>query len=159
MSTHLSRYCQKRRVELDMKISDLARKFYKNVSKGIRRITNFEKTGEIHPDLLGKISSSLNIDEITLNELREKDQEEARKAHEEWLNTPITPCMLRCLKYACESIPIPDYIENLKQAKNYTSAYAKKHHERVALVWTRKIKVCYGVNGEIENHLNLKVIY
>jgi len=52
MGSALGSYFRKVRLEKGLRIVELARQSYRNVTKGCRRIGTFEKTGRITPDLL-----------------------------------------------------------------------------------------------------------
>ena len=48
---------------------------YQNVSKGNRRIDNFEKFGQVHDELLAKLAAALEIDDHTVARLIEEDRQ------------------------------------------------------------------------------------
>lgn len=70
MKSHLGDYFRKVRLANGRSLGQLARKVgYRNVNKGCRRITTFETTGTIHPDLLTKVAAILEIDNEVIEQL------------------------------------------------------------------------------------------
>ena len=125
--THMAQYFQKRRLEMHLSLTQLARMVgYANVSKGYRKIDAFERTGACHPILFAKLTAALGIDERTRNRLEYED-------YKEWLATPAnppTPYLLRSPIRGC--IGLPEEVTTVEEMEQYAADYARRHrHERV----------------------------
>jgi hypothetical protein len=94
MSTNLSRFFRQARINRKLKISDVARMCgYHNLSKGSRKIHQFEESGYIHPDLFDKLEVVLDIDPDTSDQLIDQDGREAVKELLGYISTSIKPHM------------------------------------------------------------------
>ena len=97
--THMSEHFQKRRVEMHLSLTQLAKIVgYTNVSKGYRKIDDFERTGRCHPELFAKLSAALGIDERTRNRLAYED-------YKDWLCTPANPPTPYLLRSRAPGLP------------------------------------------------------
>ena len=76
MKSHLAEYFSTIRRRKGIGLAQLARMIgYQNISKGSRRIDQFEKFGQIHEDLLAKLAAALEIDGHTVARLIEEDRQ------------------------------------------------------------------------------------
>jgi len=142
--THMARHFQKRRIEMHLSLAQLARTLgYANVSKGVRKIDEFERTGCCHPDLFAKLSAALGIDERTRNRLAYQD-------YIDWLRTPAnppTPYLLRTGLRGC--IGVPEELTTVEEMERYAADYAKKQGTAVCLVLDKRIYVRFGADGSL----------
>jgi hypothetical protein len=116
---------------------------YTNVSKGYRKIDDFERTGQCHPDLFAKLSAALGIDEATRNRLAYED-------YKDWLRTsanPPTPYMLRPGLRGC--IGLPQEVTTVEEMERYAADYARRHNVPVCLVLDKRIYVRFGADGSL----------
>jgi hypothetical protein len=142
----MANHYKKRRLEMHLSLTQLARMVgYTNLSKGYRRIDEFERTGGCHPILFAKLTAALGIDERTRNRLEYED-------YKEWLATPAnppTPYMLRpglrgCLGLAPEATTVAEMEE-------YAAGYAKRHRTNVCLVLNKRIYVRFTEDGSLRD--------
>ena len=83
--THMAKHFQQRRIEMHLSLTQLARMVgYMNVSKGYRKIDEFERTGRCHPNLFAKLAVTLGVDGATVSRLRYAD-------YKDWIRTPANP--------------------------------------------------------------------
>ena len=142
--THMARHFQKRRVEMHFSLAQLARTLgYANVSKGVRKIDLFERTGRCHPELFANLSAALGIDERTRNRLAYED-------YVEWLRTPAnppTPYLLRTGLRGC--IGVPEELMTIEEMERYAADYARRHNVPVCLVLDKRIYVRFAADGSL----------
>ncbi len=142
--THMARHFQKTRVEMHLSLTHLAKIVgYVNVSKGYRKIDEFERTGQCHPILFTKLSAALGIDERTRNRLAYED-------YKDWLRTPAnppTPYLLRTGLRGC--IGVPEELTTIEEMERYAADYARKHGAAVCLVLDKRIYVRFGADGSL----------
>jgi hypothetical protein len=147
MSSRLAAYFTERRKEKGLILAELAKLIgYSNITKGIRRIANFEETGYIAEDLLAKLTVALGIDQATVNRLRYEDYREWFS----WVNAPIEPYLvLRCLHGG--PILLPDYLQSVTAMEHYAILLAMERQGDVGLVLSRRILVWFGKDGSIRD--------
>jgi hypothetical protein len=142
--THMAQYFQKKRGEMHLSLTQLARIVgYMNVSKGYRKIDDFERTGRCHPELFAKLSVALGIDERTRNRLAYED-------YKDWLRTPAnppTPYMIRAGLRGC--IGVPEELMTVDEMEQYAADYARRHGTTVCLVLDKRIYVRFGADGSL----------
>ena len=120
---------------------------YQNVSKGCRRIDNFEKFGLIHEQLLVKLAAALGIDHQTATRLIEEDRQRYLRDWEQWANTPIRPSIiLGHIGGIGWTEALPDDITQ-EQAEQYASAVAKEKKRPICLVMSRRLSVQFDSEG------------
>ncbi len=145
MTTHLARYFQKRRLELGLSVAQLARMVgYANVSKGYRKIDAFERTGECHTILFGKLMETLQVDERTQSRLAYED-------YKDWLATPANPpapYMLRSPIRGC--LGVPEELETIKEIEQYAADYARRGGWNVCLVLNKRIRMVFAPDGSLK---------
>lgn len=118
---------------------------YANVSKGYRKIEDFERTGRCHPELFTKLSAALGIDERTRNRLAYED-------YEDWLCTPAnppTPYLLRAGLRGC--LGVPEKLNTVEEMERYASDYAREHGATVTLVLDKRIYVRFAADGSLRD--------
>ena len=144
--THMARHFQKRRFEMHLSLTQLARMVgYANVSKGYRRIDLWERTGVCHPILFAKLTAALGIDERTRNRLEYED-------YKDWLATPAnppTPYMMRTGLRGC--LGLPEAATTVEEMEQYAAAYAKRHRTNVCLVLDKRIAVRFTEDGSLRD--------
>ena len=142
--THMARHFQKQRVEMHLSLTQLARMVgYVNVSKGVRKIDQFERTGACHPILFVKLTAALGIDERTRNQLEYQD-------YKDWLAAPAnppTPYMMRSPIMGC--IGLPEELTTVEEMEGYASDYARRHGAAVCLVLSRRIWMRFDKDGSL----------
>ena len=145
MSSRLAEYFAMQRKEKRLTLRRLARLVgYTNISKGIRRIGDFEETGYIAEDLLAKLAMALEIEQATVNRLYYEDYREWWS----WVNAPIEPYLvLRCLHGG--PIVLPDYIQSVTAMEHYAVLLAMKRQGDVGLVLSRRMLFWFSADGSI----------
>ena len=148
MTTHLSRFFQQRRLAQQISFGDLARLCgYANVTKGANRVIKFERDGSIHPDLIHKLASALDISTAEIRQCVEADKAE----WEAWADEPIEPHLIVRLMaaiYSPKSIPSELQVSRTAM-EDYASAFCREKGMRVCLVLSRRTRVWFSVDGEI----------
>jgi len=129
---------------MHLSLAQLARTLgYANVSKAFRKIDLFERTGQCHPVLFGRLSAALGIDERTRNLLAYED-------YKDWLRTPAnppTPYLLRTGLRGC--IGLPQEVTTVAEMEAYAADYARQHRTAVCLVLDKRIHVRFGADGSL----------
>lgn len=148
MKSHLAKYFAMIRRHQGIGLGQLARYCgYRNVSKGSRRIDQFEKLGQIHEDLLVKLAVALGIDDQTVAYLIEEDRREYLDKWEQWVNTPIKPSIiLGHVGGFCWSEPLPENIAQ-ETAERYAATVAKKMDRPISLILSRRLSVHFDREG------------
>ena len=149
MSTHLSRHFRQRRLDLGLRLPDVARRCgYQNIAKGCNRIDRFEKSGEIHPQLYIKLAAALEIDPATCDRLNELDKQQARKEWLEFINEPIEPhIVFRAIPGVFFGKDLPDNCATVEEMEAFASEFARKYHKMVWLILSRKLTIRYNDDG------------
>jgi hypothetical protein len=117
---------------------------YLSISKGANRIQALGSGGKIAPNLLGKLAEVLEIgpDEI---------HQEAFNDYENWLawaNEPVEPYMVvRLLAAVYQRIELPDDALGPEKAEAFAANIARERGLKVCLVLSRRVSVCYDVEG------------
>ena len=142
--THVSEHFRKRRVEMGLSLTQLAMIVgYSNLSKGYRKIDEFERTGRCHPGLFAKLSAALGIDERTRTRLAYED-------FRTWLHTaanPPAPYLTRSGLRGC--IGVPEELTTVEEMERYAANYAREQGAPVCLVLDKRIFVRFGADGSL----------
>jgi hypothetical protein len=145
MTTHMARHFQKRRLEMRLSLTQLAKMVgYANVPKGYRKIDLFERTGQCHPILFAKLIAALSIDDRTINRLAYED-------YKDWLAAPAnppTPYLLRSPIRGC--LGVPDDLTTVEEMERYAADHAMRHGTSVTLVLNNRIRVRFAKDGSLE---------
>ena len=149
MKSKLSEHFWRTRLAKGLRFGQLARQCgYKNISKGSRKIQEFEQGGSIQEDLLLKLADALGIDGATVASLIDED----RRLWNHWANEPVRPyIVLRLMAAIYSTVPIPDDIQTAAEAEAYASALSKERHMRCCLVLSRRISVWFREDGSVEH--------
>jgi hypothetical protein len=143
--THVSNYFRKRRVEMHLSLAQLARTLgYANVSKGVRKIDEFERAGRCHPDLFAKLTATLGIESATISRLRYAD-------FKAWIHTsanPPTPYLLRSPIRGC--LGVPEELTTIEEMEKYAADQARRHGSAVTLVLDNRIRVRFAKDGSLD---------
>jgi hypothetical protein len=143
--TYMAKHFQKKRIEMHLSLTQLARMVgYANVSKGYRKIDDFERTGRCHPELFAKLAAALGIDEATRNRLAYED-------YKDWLCTPAnppTPHLLRSGLRAC--LDVPEELKTVEEMEKYAADYARRNGAAVTLVLDKRIYVRFAADGTLK---------
>ena len=153
MDSQLSRHFRQVRLDKGVRVSHLARLCgYTNISKGSRRIHDFEHGGSIQRDLLLKMADALGIDRAKVEALVEEDRRAFFESWSAWASEPIEPYMvIRLIAAVYSEHTLPDEIESVEEAEAYAAAFAKEHRLQCCLVLSRRISVWFLVDGTISH--------
>lgn len=148
MKSHLAQYFSMVRRNQGISLAQLARYCgYRNVSKGSRRIDQFEKFGQIHEDLLVKLAAALGINQETIARLVEEDRREYLAEWEQWVNTPIKPSViLGHIGGFSWSEPLPENVAR-EAAEEYAATVAKEKGRPICLVLSRRVSIWFDAEG------------
>ena len=152
MVKHTGKYLKEERLKKDLNTAELARLIgYKNVSKGMNRIVDLERENIIIPEVLVKIVNALNLDHSYVNSLVEKDRDEEKKEFEKWLSEPIKMYyVVRVIPAIYVSYDLPSYINSEDKAVKFVANIAREKHKKCCLVLSRKEKIFFDEDGQIE---------
>ena len=152
MTTHVATFFRKRRLSLEMRLSEVAlRVGYggsgRSLSHGCNRLHRFEQTGDIDTGLFKKLTMVLDIDQATVNEFAQKDLAEWTK----WANEPIRPYLVvRLMPAVYSRADLPDEVRSVEEAERYASRFAKGHRLRVCLVLSRRVSAYFAADGSFD---------
>lgn len=151
--SRLSDYLGKLRLEQGLRICDLAMRCGypdsdRGRSRGGGRISGFERTGSIGPDLLKKMIAALNADLATAVALARQDYEEYTAGWEAWVNEPVEPQLL--LRGPCvhRRVPIPPGF-TAEELIQYASDLAQHKRNMVCLVLSRRTSIVFQSDGSV----------
>ena len=151
MKSYLGSYLKSERLKTKLNTAELAGKIgYKNINKGMRKISALEREGFATADLLKKVADTLELDAGYIDSLIRKDREAYEADYEQWLNEPVK------MNYTIRAMPtiyltyeLPSEITNEAEAIAYVSAIAKDKKCMTWLSLSRKVNIHIGANGEI----------
>lgn len=158
MSTHLSRFFKERRLAKGLRVSELARHCgYKNLSKGSRRINDFEASGGIDERLFVKLANILEVDEETISRLAEQDQAEFLRNWNEWADEPVEPCVVvRAIPGCMVSPKIPPGVTTQEEMEAFASRIAEQHTKKVWLVLSRRVSIYFNESAAARRVIHAK---
>ena len=144
--THTAMYFQQRRVQMHLSLTELARMVgYTNLSKGHRRIDDFERTGRCHPELFAKLTAALGVSDAELRAAKYLD-------YLDYLHTPAnppTPYLLQAGLKGC--LGVPEELTTVEEMEVYASDYARRHGAAVCLVLDKRIYVRFAADGSLRD--------
>ncbi len=151
MSTHLSRFFQKLRLERKLKPGQVAALAgCINISKNGGRIKEFEETGDISKELFIRLINAFDVDHATVEQLIELDRQEYLEAWTKWVDTPVEPyAVIRWMAAVYQNVKLPKGI-TLEDAEALVKALAIKRALRCCLVWNRRLTIWFDREGGIE---------
>ena len=149
MSTHLSRHFRQRRLDLGLRLPDVARRCgYRNLAKGCNRIDRFENTGEVHLQLYPKLVVALGIDGEVCDRLNEQDRQQARRDWLEYLATPIKPHLVfRAIPGVFFGKDIPEDCTTIDEMEAFVADFIRRSHKETWLVVNRKLTIRFARDG------------
>lgn len=145
MSTNLSAYFRQRRLDLGLRYADVARRMgYTNLSKGSRRVSDFEDTGGIDEGLFLKLANILDVDEETIARLSEQDHADFLQQWQEWADEPVEPSVVvRAIPGFMVSPKIPPGLTQ-DQMEQFAANIAERHRKKVWLVLSRRVSIYFN---------------
>ena len=153
MESQLSKHFRETRLDKGIRVSHLARLCgYTNLSRGSRRIHNFESGGSIHRPLLMKMADALGIDRSKVEALVEEDRHQFFEEWSKWANEPIYPYLVVRMMAAvyCQH-RLPPEIESVEEAEAFAADFTKTHRLKSCLVLSRKISVWFAEDGSVSS--------
>ena len=147
----LGRYVREERVKQGLNSSELAQLMgYKNINRGMRRILDLEREGEVHPEVLKKLIKALNLNQEIVDEHIKKDKEQRDKEFQEWVNTPIKKhLIIRWMPAVYGEREIPEEIQTEEEVIQYACDKAKELKCMLWLVLSRKENIHISKGGQI----------
>jgi len=151
MRSQLADHFRQQREDSGLSLAELSRLAgYQNVTKGCNRIRRFEERGEIHANLLQKLADVLDIDDATIDAFIEQDRRDFERQWNEWADQPIRPhLIIRPLAAVYARKELPDGMQTVDEAESIAAEFAREHHKKVCLVWTRRLSVWFEEDGNI----------
>lgn len=149
--TLLGQHFRRRREERKLRLSKVAGLAgYRNITKGVNRILEFERHGEVHDGLLKKLASLLEIDDESIRRLAEEDRRLFLHDWNQWADQEIGPYLvvrLIAAVYRHEELPLN--IESADAAEAFAIARAKELQLKVCLVVSRRLSLWIDEHGEV----------
>ena len=153
--SHLGTFLRNERVQRGLSLGQLAKLAgYKNISKGMRRLTHLESEGAFKEkdDLLVRVVEALGVELPVAQHLLEQDQQEHMRAWEAWVSEPVPmQLIVRHMAAVYGPVKMPEDITSSELAEGWACEYAKKHRHRVCLVLSRRLSVWIGADGKVES--------
>ena len=131
---------------------------YTNLNKGMRRIIDLEREGVVHPEVLEKIITALDLDQDYIDSLIIKDREEYEEEFEKWLSEPIEPYYtLRIMPSVYLSYDLPDYLSTENEAAEYVAKIAKEKQAKAWVNLSRREKIYITEKCEIRGKIKITI--
>lgn len=149
LATNLSTYFRQRRLVLGLRPGQVARILgYRSVVGAANKIVRFEQTGDIDARFFRKFAMVLKVDRATILRLAEQDRREFLARWSAWANQSISPHLI------AEMVPgyymvhfFPDDVTRPEEMEKHAAQLAKNLHQRIWLVFSRKLSVCFDEGG------------
>lgn len=143
--SHLGDFFRARRVEKGLTTGQLACiAGYRNLSRGSNRIQTFEASGKIHPDLLGKLASALEVGPEEVRRLADEDD----RGWLAWADEPIRPYLvLRWMACVYQRVEWPDDALAPEAAEARAARLARERKRMVCLVLSRWLSLGFDSTG------------
>ena len=151
--SHLGKYLRACREAKNLRVIEVARSMgiWTNLNNGCSAVHNLEKSGYAWLDLLNKLVAFYNCDKTVVQQLIDQDRQERVDAWNRWADEPIVPYfVIRMMSAVYSAKSLPCTIKTLEEAEEFASARAKEIHKRCCLVWSRRLTIFYGDNGQVE---------
>ena len=151
MTTLLAKHFHDRRIERGLNLAQLATLAgYPNTLKGMNRLVAFEREGEVHPDLLRKLSVILDVDEGTIRRLAAEDDRLFLEDWNRWADEPVEPyAVVRMLACVYQHNNLPPEITSTEAAEAFAANLARRWKRKVCLVVSRRYSVWLDEAGEV----------
>ncbi|MGA2067830.1 MAG: hypothetical protein ABSG86_22875 [Thermoguttaceae bacterium] len=149
MSTNLSNHFRQQRIVVGLRPGQVARLLgYRSVVGAANKIIRFEQTGDVDSWLFQKLAAVLFVDKATIKRLMEKDRRELVHRWNQWASQSIKPHIIAeilpghyMVHYFPENVTTPDQMEK------HASQVASDLHQRMWLVFSRKLSVYFDAGG------------
>jgi hypothetical protein len=153
MDPQLSKHFRQARLAKELRLGKLAGLCgYRNLSKGARRIDDFEHGSSIQRDLLLKLADVLGIERTTVEALVEEDRRCFVEEWNAWASEFIQPYLVVRLMAAMYSpIDLPDGIESVEEAEAFAADFSKTNRLKSCLVLSRRVSVWFAEDGSVSN--------
>ena len=149
MPTHLSNHFRQQRLVLGLRPGQVARLLgYKSLVGAANKIIQFEETGDIDYRLFKQLAAVLFVDKGTIQCLMKKDRRDLVRQWHQWANQPITPHVVAEVLLGHYMIhDFPEDIMTPEQMETHVAELACELHERMWLVFSRKLTVLFDEGG------------
>ena len=151
MTTLLAKHFHDLRVERGLNLAQLATLAgYANALKGTNRIVTFERAGEVHPDLLRKLSAILDVDEETIRRLAAEDERVFLENWNRWADEPVEPyAVVRMVACVYQHTSLPPEVTSTEAAEAFAADLARRWQRKVCLVVSRRYSIWLDEAGEV----------
>lgn len=146
--SHLAVYLKQERLRWRMTLGQMAALLgYANLSKGARRIMEFERTGVATPlDLPLRMAEILGVESATVKALIQRDYADWQA----WLNEPVPMrLVIRIMAGVCAEVRLPSSVATTEEAEAYARQFAKAHRVKACLAISRRVSVWIDECGEV----------
>jgi hypothetical protein len=119
---------------------------YTNMNKGIRRIEDFERTGNYSNDLLARLAAALKIRQAIVQRLYHAD-------YRDWLtamNKPVKPYMVRRMLFGGGVRYVPEELTTMEEIENAAADFARQTKMEVCLILSHRIKMWFASDGSVK---------
>jgi len=151
VSTHLAKLFKQRRLDLDLRPGQVARRMGRTSPAGCaNRICLFEQSGEIKSKLFDELQAALGISDEEVETALERDRRDHMAAFLEWRSQPTEPhLVVRAIPGFFFERQLPEGLESLEEMEQFAATFAKKLHKMVWLCpGTRRFTVRFDENGD-----------
>ena len=116
------------------------------------------KHSVVHPEVLEKIITALDLDQDYINALVLKDRQEYEEEFEKWLSEPIKPYYtLRIMPSIYFSYDLPGDLSTENEAAEYVAKIAKRKKAKAWLNLSRREKINISEDGEIRGKIKTTI--
>jgi hypothetical protein len=150
MATLLAQHFHDLRVERGLNLAQLAAQVgYANVTKGINRLVTFERHGQVHPDLLRKLSIVLGVNDDIVRTLAAEDERRFLDGWNRWADEPVEPyAVVRLLPAVYKTVRLPAGLRSLNEGEAFTADLARQWSRKVCLVISRRYSLWLDEQGK-----------
>ena len=144
---HLANYLREQRQRQGISLGELARRIgYRNVSKGCRRLDQYERTGvTTRPDLPQLVALALGVSDDVARQLAWLDYADWQAS----LNEPVPMRMIvRWMPGIYVEECLPDDVDQVS-AERLASGLAIEQHRQVCLVVSRRLSIWFDERGAV----------
>ena len=153
MDSALGKYFERIRLARKLKPSQLARLAgYRNLGKQSLNIETFESAGWVHPDMLLRLATALDIKPVVVLRLMQEDWLAFIGEWYVWATTPVKPTLAFPFFMAVETITLPPIIRSLGRAEAFASTKAGERGHWARLVLSRRFSIDFDSTGTVTKY-------
>jgi hypothetical protein len=153
MDSVLAAHFERIRLARKLKPSQLARLAgYRNIGKQCINIETFEAAGWVHPDMLRRLATALDVKPVVVLRLMQEDWLSFVGEWYVWATTPVAPMLAFPFFMAVETVMLPPTICTLNRAEGFASTKAGERGHWARLVLSRRFSVDFDSTGTVTKY-------